>query len=321
MNRRLFSTSRRRSSGGPAGRHGPWGSDGASNDEPGPPGNGGSRGRGTTTVTAAFCLSGPPTRRPLTSEVREHDMTTIDHPRRRRPGPRRRRRRRAARRRRPRRSAGRPAGATIRRPSPAPTLVVEASRGDAVLDRTSRAALDAGVRRFVIATTGWDGRPRRASRRSSAITAPPPSPRRTSASASRCSAGSSTRRSRCSAASTAFDPYLVEWHRRAKRDRPSGTARDLAGRIVDGHPRPERAGRPRGRLDPGRRRRPGMHLVGFDAPGETVELRLTARDRSAYAAGILAAADWLDPGAAPARPPPLRPHRRRAAALATAVAA
>ena len=43
-----------------------------------------------------------------------------------------------------------------------------------------------------------------------------------------------------------------------------------------------------------------MHLVGFDAVGETVELRLTARDRSAYAAGILAAADWLDAGAAPA---------------------
>jgi 4-hydroxy-tetrahydrodipicolinate reductase len=39
---------------------------------------------------------------------------------------------------------------------------------------------------------------------------------------------------------------------------------------------------------------PGMHLVGFDAAGETIELRLTARDRSAYAAGILAAADWLD---------------------------
>ena len=36
-----------------------------------------------------------------------------------------------------------------------------------------------------------------------------------------------------------------------------------------------------------------MHLVGFDAAGETVELRLTARDRSAYAAGVLAAADWL----------------------------
>ncbi|MHB8460773.1 MAG: dihydrodipicolinate reductase C-terminal domain-containing protein, partial [Candidatus Limnocylindrales bacterium] len=38
---------------------------------------------------------------------------------------------------------------------------------------------------------------------------------------------------------------------------------------------------------------PGMHLVGFDAPGETIELRLTARDRSAYVAGALAAVDWL----------------------------
>ena len=26
----------------------------------------------------------------------------------------------------------------------------------------------------------------------------------------------------------AFDPYLLEWHRRSKRDRPSGTATDLA---------------------------------------------------------------------------------------------
>ena len=38
---------------------------------------------------------------------------------------------------------------------------------------------------------------------------------------------------------------------------------------------------------------PGMHLVGFDADGETIELRLTARDRRAYAIGALAAADWL----------------------------
>src|SRR6478752_855570 len=67
----------------------------------------------------------------------------------------------------------------------------------------------------------------------------------------------------------------------------------LSGRIVGGHPRLTgeddlevvsiRAGAS-----------PGMHLVGFDAVGETVELRLTARDRSAYATGILAAADWLD---------------------------
>ena len=36
-----------------------------------------------------------------------------------------------------------------------------------------------------------------------------------------------------------------------------------------------------------------MHLVGFDATAETIELRLTARDRSGYASGALAAADWL----------------------------
>jgi 4-hydroxy-tetrahydrodipicolinate reductase len=38
---------------------------------------------------------------------------------------------------------------------------------------------------------------------------------------------------------------------------------------------------------------PGMHLVGFDAPGESLELRLTARDRSAYAAGAITSAEWL----------------------------
>ena len=47
-----------------------------------------------------------------------------------------------------------------------------------------------------------------------------------------------------------------------------------------------------------------MHLVGFDAVGESIELRHTARDRSAYAAGILASADWLT--GAP-RPPGLHP--------------
>ena len=31
----------------------------------------------------------------------------------------------------------------------------------------------------------------------------------------------------------------------------------------------------------------------FDGTGETVELRLTARDRSAYADGALSAARWL----------------------------
>ena len=41
---------------------------------------------------------------------------------------------------------------------------------------------------------------------------------------------------------------------------------------------------------------PGTHLVSFDGPGEVVELRLAARDRSAYADGALAAARWLRRG-------------------------
>jgi dihydrodipicolinate reductase len=41
-----------------------------------------------------------------------------------------------------------------------------------------------------------------------------------------------------------------------------------------------------------------MHSVGFDGPGESLEIRITARDRSAYVAGALLAADTLaaEPG-------------------------
>jgi 4-hydroxy-tetrahydrodipicolinate reductase len=169
-------------------------------------------------------------------------------------------------------------------------LVVEASRGDAVVANLA-AALDAGCRRFVIATTGWtagraDVDAILRERGASAVAA------------SNFSIGVALFGRLVEAAVglfgplEAFDPYLLEWHRRSKRDRPSGTAADLTRRIVDAHPRLAdpvdlevvsiRAGES-----------PGMHLVGFDASGETIELRLTARDRSAYAAGILAAADWL----------------------------
>jgi 4-hydroxy-tetrahydrodipicolinate reductase len=85
-----------------------------------------------------------------------------------------------------------------------------------------------------------------------------------------------------------FEPYVLEWHRRSKADRPSGTARELTRRLTANHPAAEpevaviRAGSA-----------PGMHLLGFDSASETIELRLTARDRSGYAAGALLAADWL----------------------------
>jgi 4-hydroxy-tetrahydrodipicolinate reductase len=169
-------------------------------------------------------------------------------------------------------------------------LLVEASRADAVFPNLL-AGLEAGARRAVIATTGWqDDRPRVESLLREYGAA--------AVAAANFSPGVVLFGRLVEAAVElfgpleGFDPYLVEWHRRSKRDRPSGTAIDLTRRIVAAHPRlagsddlevvSVRAGAS-----------PGMHLVGFDATGETVELRLTARDRSAYAAGVLAAADWL----------------------------
>lgn len=177
-------------------------------------------------------------------------------------------------------------------------LVIEASRPDAVVANLG-VALEAGARRAVIATTGWHADRGRVESLLSEYGA-------TAVAASNFSLGVVLFGRLVEAAVAlfgpldAFDPYLLEWHRRGKRDRPSGTAIDLRRRIVDGHPRLAEDGD----LEVASMRAgssPGMHLVGFDAAGETVELRLTARDRSAYAAGILAAADWLarmprDPG-------------------------
>lgn len=169
-------------------------------------------------------------------------------------------------------------------------VVVDASHGPSVIGNVT-AGLDAGVRRFVIATTGWTSD-------RDAVDAALRDRDASAVVAANFSLGVNLFARLIEVATDlfggvdGFDPYLVEWHRRSKADRPSGTALDLAARIAARHPGlagPEaletvsvRAGAS-----------PGMHLVGFDAVGETVELRLTARDRSAYANGVLAAADWL----------------------------
>ena len=181
-------------------------------------------------------------------------------------------------------------------------IVVEASRPEAVLSNVTVAA-DGGCRRVVIATTGWAAEHPsvQALLRERGVAA---------VAASNFSLGMALFGRLVDAAVDlygavpAFDPFLLEWHRRAKADRPSGTAADLARRITARHPAKRRIA-----ADTARSRRPapdelevvslragaspGMHLVGFDSAGETVELRLTARDRSAYAAGILAASHWL----------------------------
>jgi 4-hydroxy-tetrahydrodipicolinate reductase len=207
---------------------------------------------------------------------------------------------------------GRPPGrARDRTDLGTPGLTVEASRAEAVGDNVA-SALAAGCRRFVIATTGWENDRNQVdadlrAHGAAAVAAP------------NLSLGAALflrlveRATDLLGPIDGFEPYLVEWHRRTKRDRPSGTARELARRIVAHHPAlsgpadPTMTVRSDDELEIAVIRAgasPGMHLVGFDSPGETIELRLTARDRSAYAAGALAAADWLSRAG---RPPGLHP--------------
>jgi 4-hydroxy-tetrahydrodipicolinate reductase len=101
----------------------------------------------------------------------------------------------------------------------------------------------------------------------------------------------------------AYDPYLLEQHRRSKADRPSGTALAVAHRLLPHLPSKREARLAEGPGAPDADvlevvalragSHPGMHTVGFDGPGESLEIRITARDRSAYVAGALLAADSL----------------------------
>jgi len=194
---------------------------------------------------------------------------------------------------------GRPAGGA-RTPAPAVDAVIDASAGSSVADNLAH-AMAGGNRAVVLAATGWDADVPRVRdlllvHGAAAVLAPNLS----------LGAALFLRLAQTAAgwyaAAGDFDPSIVEWHRRGKADRPSGTARAIARRIVAADPRwvlPGPASEPRPVIEMAGIRAgatPGSHLVTFDGPGESVELRITARDRSAYADGALAAARWLTSG-------------------------
>lgn len=195
---------------------------------------------------------------------------------------------------------GRPAGDRHDPADLAGDVVIDFSVADAVAG-TVRSALEAGCRRFVIGTTAWEAdRPAvdaalRAAG-AAAVAAPTFSPGVTALLRVVEELGAALARI------GGYDPYVVEWHRAGKRDRPSGTALELAGRLVAADPARTRIGvGSSGPADPAAVEVVGVragawhgsHLVGWDAAGETVELRVTARDRRAYAIGAIAAAEWL----------------------------
>ena len=176
-------------------------------------------------------------------------------------------------------------------------MVVDASRAAAVADNVE-AAIDAGCRAFVIATTGWAADADRlagALRRAGAAAVAAPNLAFGAAIFLRLV----DEAARLAGAIGGFEPSVVEWHRRSKADRPSGTAREIVRRLAVTMPIElgEVAVVRSGSM-------PGTHVVGLDGTSETIELRLTARDRSGYAAGAVAAIDWLR--AAP-RSPGLHP--------------
>ena len=191
---------------------------------------------------------------------------------------------------------GRPDPGPRRASAPHADVVVEASAGVAVADNLAH-ALEAGNRRFVIAASAWDAeaasiRSMLLERGAAAVVAP------------NLALGAAlflrlAEQAAVMYARAGFEPSIVEWHRRGKADRPSGTARHIARRITAVDPRwagPDEHDDDRPALEVVGIRAgaaPGTHLVTFDGPGESVELRLTARDRTAYADGALAAARWL----------------------------
>jgi 4-hydroxy-tetrahydrodipicolinate reductase len=99
------------------------------------------------------------------------------------------------------------------------------------------------------------------------------------------------------------DPYVLEHHHMRKSDAPGGTARLLAEAILAECPRKTRWVVPHGdgplkleELSVSAVRAghtASTHVVGLDAPGESLELIHRARDLSPYGDGAVLAARWL----------------------------
>ena len=198
---------------------------------------------------------------------------------------------------------------------PAPTgigdvdVTFEFSHDSTLLEHTDL-GLAAGCRAFVVGTTGWKAdeetgqafAARLAENRARAVVAP------TYSLAAVLFGDVAEYAARLFGSFADYDPYLFEQHRAAKADRPSGTALAVANRLVP-HLKAKREARlatDAGAPDPEvleivalrAGSHPGMHTVGFDGPGESLQIKVEARDRSAYVAGALLSADALLEGPA-----------------------
>jgi len=101
-----------------------------------------------------------------------------------------------------------------------------------------------------------------------------------------------------------YDVFGYELHHNRKADSPSGTARDLAETILSSFSNKESVqyDRVNRKIDPAELHFasirggsiPGTHVIGFDSPFDTIELKHTARTREGFAVGALKAAHWIN---------------------------
>jgi 4-hydroxy-tetrahydrodipicolinate reductase len=86
----------------------------------------------------------------------------------------------------------------------------------------------------------------------------------------------------------AYEPGIVERHHSAKKDAPSGTARLLAAEVAA-----QRGGATVPIVSLRHGGQPGEHSIIFEGPDEAIEIIHRARSRALFAAGAVAAAEWL----------------------------
>lgn len=90
------------------------------------------------------------------------------------------------------------------------------------------------------------------------------------------------------AAFDGYDPFILDWHHRFKKDSPSGTALEIRRRMARHYGEREvpiacqRAGYV-----------PSVHSVGFDSEADTLHFEHRARNRQGFAEGALLAARWI----------------------------
>ncbi len=88
------------------------------------------------------------------------------------------------------------------------------------------------------------------------------------------------------------DGFLLDHHHRGKRDSPSGTALRLADAWAgEASQDRDRTGPVIASIRAGHE--VGLHVLGFDAPAETLEIRHQARSRDIFAHGLITAVDWV----------------------------